>query len=61
MSNKKDYDIPILFTVQETAEILRVKERTIYNYIKSGKLDANKIGKEWKISREALQAFIDSL
>jgi len=33
-----------LFTLKETAKILRVSERTIMRYLKSGKLKASKTG-----------------
>ena len=48
-----------LYTVEEIAEILKVTERTLYNYIKSGVLKAVKIGKYWRIKHTDLQIFID--
>lgn len=43
------------YLVSELAEKLRVSEMTIYRYIKAGKLDAHKFGKEFRISREAYE------
>jgi putative resolvase len=37
------------YTAQELADKLRVNIMTIYRYIKSGKLKAYKIGKEFRI------------
>jgi excisionase family DNA binding protein len=48
-----------LYTIEEIAEILKVTERTLYNYIKSGVLKAVKIGKYWRIKHTDIQAFID--
>lgn len=33
-----------LFTIEETAKILRVSSRSVNRYIESGKLKASKIG-----------------
>ena len=49
-----------LFTLDEVADILKVTKRTLYNYIKAGKLPAVKIGKYWRVSEESLQAFIST-
>lgn len=47
-----------LFTLKETAKILRVSERTIMRYLKSGKLKASKVGK-WRIKQSDLNIFLD--
>ena len=41
-----------LYTLTEVAEILRVTRRTLYTYIKEGKLKAVKIGKYWRYQRQ---------
>lgn len=48
------------FTVGQVAELLQVHWQTILNYIKSGKLEAVKLGKGYRIPKEALQHFIKS-
>lgn len=47
-----------LYTLQEIAEILKVSEKSVYRYIKSGKLKASKIG-QWRIKEEDLNKFIN--
>lgn len=47
-----------LYTTLEVAEILKVHQRTIFRYIKSGKLKASKIG-NWRITKEDLDNFIN--
>lgn len=49
-----------LYSVDEIAQILKVTERTLYTYIKSGVLKAVKIGKYWRIKHTDLQNFIDT-
>jgi excisionase family DNA binding protein len=47
-----------LYTINEIAEILRVTQRTIYNYIKEHELPAIKIGKHWRVRHEQLEQFL---
>lgn len=49
----------ILLTIAEVASILKVTERTIYNYVKGGSLKAAKIGKHWRIKALDLKDFIE--
>jgi len=46
-----------LLTLKETAKILRVSERTIMRYLKSGKLKASKAG-QWRIKQSDLDEFL---
>ena len=46
-----------LFTLKETAKILRVSERTILRYLKSGKLKASKLG-QWRIKQSDLDELL---
>jgi excisionase family DNA binding protein len=46
------------YTVQEVADILQVHWQSVLTYIKSGKLQAVKLGKGYRISETALQRFI---
>lgn len=45
------------FTVAEAAQILRVTEKSVRDFILSGELRASKIG-QWKIQEDDLLAFI---
>lgn len=47
----------VMYDVKETAQILGVTTRTIMNYIKDGKIKAQKVGGKWKISKENLESF----
>jgi len=50
----KDLEV---YTLEEIAELLQVTRRTLYNWIKDGKLKAFKIGKQWRVTKEALEDF----
>ena len=54
MTTKHDF-----YLVDELADKLRVNRMTIYRYIKAGKLEAHKIGKEFRISKDEFYSFID--
>lgn len=47
-----------LLTVAEAADVLRYTTRTIYRYIKEGKIPAARIGGQYRISRDDLDALI---
>ena len=47
-----------LLGAEDVAEMVGVKETTIYRWCKEGKLPCLKIGKHWRIRREALEDFL---
>jgi excisionase family DNA binding protein len=49
----------VLYSVEEVTAILKVTQRTLYNYIKSGALKAIKVGKYWRIKHQDLMKFIE--
>jgi excisionase family DNA binding protein len=55
---KTNMVMPKYYTVQEVADTLQVHWQSVLNYIKSGKLEAVKLGKGYRISEVALQVFI---
>lgn len=48
-----------LYSLKDLVELLKVTERTLHNYIKSGKLKGQKIGGRWQISEANLQKFLN--
>lgn len=54
MNNKEFY------TAQELADKLRVNIMTIYRYIKSKRLNAHKIGKEFRIDVAEFRRFMNA-
>jgi excisionase family DNA binding protein len=51
-------DVPVLLTVAETARIADVHYNTIHNLVKSGRLKATKIGREWRIAKKDLMDYL---
>lgn len=51
---------PIVYTVKETADILKTTRQQIRKMIAAEELPAIKVGREWRLSSEDLQAFINN-
>jgi len=49
------------YTAKELAEKLRVNIMTIYRYIKAGKVKAHKIGKEFRITKQEFNKFLNKV
>jgi excisionase family DNA binding protein len=47
-----------LYTVDDVADMLKLTRRTLYSYIKAGRLDAVKVGRYWRIRAETLENFL---
>jgi len=48
------------YTIDQIAEILGMHHKTIRKFITEGKLRANKVGKQWRISGHDLSIFIEN-
>jgi len=46
------------YTIEEVAVMLKVAYLTVYRWIQSGKLNAVKAGKQYRIEKETLNHFI---
>lgn len=52
-------ETPEFYTTSEAAQLLKVTQRTLYNYIDSGKLEASKTAaNQWRISRDSVLRFL---
>lgn len=47
------------YEIEDIVKMLKLTRRTIYNYIKDGKLKAFKVGREWRITETALLEFLN--
>lgn len=56
-----DYDDSIVYTVDELARYWRVQPSTIYGMIRSGKLQAFKVGVSYRITDRAVRAYEEGL
>lgn len=50
-----------ILKLNETADYLRVSKQTVYNMIKDGRIKAYKVGREWKILRSDIVAYLESV
>ncbi|HNV23841.1 MAG TPA: helix-turn-helix domain-containing protein [Candidatus Omnitrophota bacterium] len=49
-----------LMTIDEVAQYLRVKRRTIYEWVKNHRIPAIKTVGQWRFKREKIDAWLDS-
>ncbi|MEC9485365.1 MAG: helix-turn-helix domain-containing protein [Candidatus Izemoplasma sp.] len=49
------------YTLKDIMEITRLSERTIRRYLKQGKLNGDKIGKEWRFQEEDVKQLFDNI
>jgi excisionase family DNA binding protein len=50
-------DEDLIFTTQEACDYLKISRPTFLNYIRGGKIKAQKIGKGWKVFKAELDRF----
>lgn len=49
------------YTAKELSDKLKLNVMTIYRYIKSGKLKAYKIGKEFRVEKQEFEDFLNKV
>lgn len=47
-------------TCEEVAEVCRVKVTTVWAWIREGKLKAFRLGRDYRVKKEDLDAFIET-
>lgn len=57
MGNEAQELAPAL-TVKETAALLKVSTKTVLNMIQRGQLPARKVGRAWRLSPRAVEAWL---
>lgn len=48
-----------ILNLEETAKYLRVSNQTIYNMIRDGRIKAYKVGREWRLLRTDIRAYLE--
>lgn len=51
-------NLPDITTVKQLAEFLQVSEITIKRAIKSGDLEAFKVGRDWRIEKDSVMKWV---
>ena len=49
-----------LMTIDEVAEYLRVKKRTVYDWVKKGKIPAIKAVGQWRFKKEKIDQWLEA-
>jgi len=47
-----------IFTLQECSEYLKIAESTIYVLARNGRIPCQKVGRNWRFSKEALDRWL---
>ena len=53
-------DYPELMTIEEVADYLRVKKRTIYEWLKNHKIPAVKMVGQWRFKKRQIDAWLEN-
>ena len=48
-----------VYTPKEVAEKFKIKKETVQKYIRQGKIEAFKVGREYRVTEEALQKYVE--
>ena len=49
---------PLILTVRETAELLRINRPKVYDLIREGVIEGFKLGADWRIRRDSVERLI---
>lgn len=52
---------PLLLTVREVSQLLRVQRPKVYELIKDGAIDGFKVGADWRIRRDSVENLIGAI
>lgn len=58
MPEQKNHNDDRPFTTAEAADFLRISKTTMLKLLKENKIKAIKVGRDWRITRAALDAFL---
>ena len=53
-------DIPLVMTVEDLMPILLIGRNTAYDLVRSGEIQSIRVGRQIRISRDALIAFLEN-
>jgi len=62
LKGKKGQSMPVvdtIYTLEEAADKLKMSVRNVRRWVDDGKIKAFKLGREWRIHEDDLQAVID--
>ena len=54
-------EAPLLLTVREVGDLLRVQRPKVYELIKEGAIEGFKVGADWRVRRDSVEALIGAI
>lgn len=61
MAEMEQYkELPVVLTVKELAKFLRLGLNTVYALLKTGKIKSVRVGRQYRIPREALMEYLET-
>ena len=54
-------DAPLLLTVREVTQLLRVQRPKVYELIKEGAIEGFKVGADWRIRRDSVEKLVGAI
>ena len=58
-ASTSEEELPDMLTIAEVAKYLKLHELTVRRLAREGELPAFKVGRQWRIKRELLEAWIE--
>lgn len=58
---KNQVELPMLFTVEQVAQILGIGRSTVFQLIKAEKIESIRLGRSRRIPIDAMQNYVDDL
>ena len=58
---KNKVELPMLFTVEQVAQILGIGRSTVFQLIKSEQIESIRLGRSRRIPVDAMQNYVDEL
>lgn len=53
-------ELPVVVTAEEAADLLRIHPNTLKSLLDSGELVGVKVGRAWRVSRDALKTYLET-
>jgi excisionase family DNA binding protein len=54
-------ETPEIMTIGEAAKYLRISRSSLYKVTREGRIPCQKVGRQWRFSREALDRWLDRI
>jgi excisionase family DNA binding protein len=52
---------PVLLTVKEVSQLLRIHRPKVYDLIRDGTIEGFKLGSDWRVKRESIEKLVGEI